>query len=170
MISCDQSPVKRQDTVIPLRKKNLRNFRILLARCALLAAILFVGFFRAQGALQFDVFLGYDGVVPEASWFPLVCEIKNDGAPFKAVVQVSPGYGQGQTREMPVELPTGTLKRFVIPVFSTTAGYTTWDIRLIDERGKVRAEKMGERPNRQIRAGTPLLGGIMRNSGAKPVV
>src|SRR5438874_385400 len=85
---------------------------------------------RLSAALQFDVFLGYDGVVPEASWFPLVCEIKNDGAPFKAVVQVSPGYGQGQAREMPVELPTGTLKRFVIPVFSTTAGYTTWDIRV----------------------------------------
>src|SRR6478672_2492582 len=104
MISCDQSPVKRQDTVIPLRKKNLRNFRILLARCALLAAILFVGFFRAQGALQFDVFLGYDGIVPEASWFPVVCEIKNDGPSFKGIVEITPDYGQGQTRRQEVEL------------------------------------------------------------------
>src|SRR5438477_11406342 len=100
--------------------------RLLVALCLLLSAS------RLSAALQVDVFLGYDGVVPEASWFPLVCEIKNDGAPFKAMVEVTPGYGQGQTRQMAVELPTGTLKRFVIPVFSTTAGYTTWDIRLID--------------------------------------
>ena len=32
----------------------------------------------ADAALQFDVFLGYDFVVPEATWFPVVCEIKND--------------------------------------------------------------------------------------------
>ena len=25
----------------------------------------------ARGALQFDAFLGYDGMVPEASWFPV---------------------------------------------------------------------------------------------------
>src|SRR5687767_14441605 len=62
------------------------------------------------GELQFDVFLGYDGTVREASWFPVVCEIKNDGAPFNGVVEVSPEqYGKGQTQQMAVELPTGTL-------------------------------------------------------------
>jgi hypothetical protein len=126
-----------------------------------------------NAALQFDVFLGYDGVVPEASWFPVVCEIKNDGPPFKAMVEVAPGsagYNQGQTRRMPVELPTGTLKRLTIPVFSTTRGYTSWDIRLIDDRGKVRAEKTGERPIRQLPAGSPLVGAIMRNVGSKPII
>src|SRR5262245_40600000 len=73
----------------------------------------------ARAALQFDVFLGYDGTVREASWFPVVCEIKNDGPPFTGVVEVSPGdYGKGQTQQMPVELPTGTVKRLVIPAFA----------------------------------------------------
>src|SRR5216684_2598583 len=44
-----------------------------------------------QANLQFDVFLGYDGIVPEASWFPVVCEIKNDGPGFVGVVEVSAG-------------------------------------------------------------------------------
>src|SRR5881296_2846120 len=66
----------------------------------------------AHAALQFDVFLGYDGTVREASWFPVVCEIKNDGPPFTGMVEVSPGdYSKGQTQQMPVELPTGTVKR-----------------------------------------------------------
>ena len=70
----------------------------------------------ARAALQFDVFPGYDGIVPEGSWFPVVCEIKNDGPPFMGVVEVSAGnFGQGQIRRAEVELPTGTLKRLVDP-------------------------------------------------------
>jgi hypothetical protein len=57
----------------------------------------------ARAALQFDVFLGYDGTVREASWFPIVCEIKNDGPPFAGVIQVTPaGYGKGNTQRLPV--------------------------------------------------------------------
>ena len=39
---------------------------------------------------QFDVFLGMgtESIIPEASWFPIVLEIKNDGAPFV-------GFGAG---------------------------------------------------------------------------
>ncbi|NJN43731.1 MAG: hypothetical protein HC806_02655, partial [Anaerolineae bacterium] len=51
---------------------------------------------------------GYDGVVPEASWFPVIVEVKNDGPPFTALFELSPGnYNQSQTRTMMVELPTG---------------------------------------------------------------
>ena len=76
---------------------------------------------NAQAALQFDVFLGYDGTVREASWFPIVCEIKNDGPPFAGVIEVTPaGYGKGNTQRLPVELPTGTLKRVVIPAFAAS--------------------------------------------------
>src|ERR1043166_1903296 len=73
-----------------------------------------------RAAIQFDVFLGYDGIVPEASWFPLTCEGKNDGPSFTGTVEVSSG-NQGQTRRITVELPTGTKKLFHIPVFSNTA-------------------------------------------------
>src|SRR5438105_4784007 len=92
-----------------------------------------------RAALQFDAFPGYDGIVPEASWFPVVCEVKNDGPTFKAMIELTgSAVNQGQTIRMPVELPTGTLKRLVLPVFSSTRGYTSWDLRLLDERGRIR--------------------------------
>src|ERR1043166_2612017 len=101
----------------------------------------------SHAALQFDVFLGYDLVVPEATWFPVVCEIKNDGPSFNGVIELNgAGLVQGQSHRVAVELPTGTLKRLTIPLFSTTRGFnTSWDVRLLDERGKVRAEQNGLR-------------------------
>src|SRR5437588_9890156 len=101
--------------------------------------------FASQAALQFDVFLGYDGVVPEATWFPVVCEIKNDGPSFKGLIELTgAGYNQGQMQRAEVELPTGTLKRLTIPVFSTTSrSNASWDVRLLDARGKVRGEQNG---------------------------
>ena len=86
--------------------------------CLGFLAVMVLG--SARAAIQFDVFLGYDGLVPEASWFPVVCEIKNDGPSFTGVVELNSGsYNQGQTRRVVVELPTGTLKRFTLPAFST---------------------------------------------------
>src|SRR5690348_16322632 len=123
----------------------------------------------ARAALQFDVFLGYDNVVPEASWFPVVCEIKNDGPSFTGTVELAPGnYNEGLTARLPVELPTGTLKRIVIPVFSSTRG-GSWDVRLLDERGKIRAEQLALRPRRQLARGTPLIGALSRTPGGAPV-
>jgi hypothetical protein len=120
---------------------------------------------------QFDAFLGYDMIVPEAAWFPVVCEIKNDGPTFTGTVELTAGnYNQGQTRRATIELPTGTLKRFVIPVFSTTRGYSSWDARLLDERGKVRAEQLNLRPRKQIASITPLLGSLPRSPGGTPVL
>ncbi len=118
------------------------------------------------------MFLGYDWIVPQASWFPVVCEIKNDGPAFVGTVELDGGRGnQRQTRRAVVELPTGTLKRFVIPVFSTgAAGLRSWDVRLLDERGKVRAEQTGLRPRRQIVANTPLLGALVRTPAGTPVI
>src|SRR5258708_34950239 len=86
-----------------------------------------------RAAMQFDVFLGYDGVVPEATWFPLLFEIKNDGPSFNGMVELtSENMNQGQARRMVVELPTASLKRFVRPVFSTSYGYITgWDGRML---------------------------------------
>ena len=127
------------------------------------------GALTLRAVLQFDVFLGYDSIVPPACWFPVVCEIKNDGPPFVGTVELDGGrFSQGQTRRAVVELPTGTLKRFVIPVFSTSSGLSSWDVRLLDERGKVRGEQTGLRPKRQIAAGTPLLGAVVRTPAGTP--
>jgi hypothetical protein len=125
----------------------------------------------ARAALQFDVFLGYDGTIPEASWFPVVCEVKNDGPSFKGTVEVEAGtYNQGQKRLFEVELPTGTLKRLVIPVFASTRGYSTWDVRLRDERGKIRAEQLGMQARKLLAPATPLVGALSRTPGGAPVL
>ena len=137
-----------------------------------LAAILylFLSCYPARAALQFDVFLGYDGFVPEACWFPIVCEVKNDGPSFTGTVEVKGGYNQEQTLLMTVELPTGTLKRFVLPVFSSGRGYASWDVRLLDERGKARSEQLGLRARKQISHGTPLLGALPRTPTGTPTI
>jgi len=94
---------------------------------------------RAAG-LRFDVFPGYDNLVPDEGWFPITCEIQNDGPGFTGIVEVSAqGLGRNQTRRLRVDLPTGTLKRVVIPDFTAAS---VWDVRLLDERtDKVRDEK-----------------------------
>jgi len=131
---------------------------------------LFGGLLCAQGALQFDVFFGYDGIAPEASWVPVVCEIKNDGPSFNATIELAPANGnQGQTIRLPVELPTGTLKRVVLPLF-TTRGYARWDVHLLDERGKARAEQLGLGPRRQVTQGTPVMGALPRTAAGTPVL
>jgi hypothetical protein len=127
--------------------------------------------FTARAVLQFDVFLGYDGVVPEASWFPVVCEIKNDGPPFVGTIEVSSAnYNPGQTCREVVELPTGTLKRIYLPVFCTSRNFGNWDVRLFDERGRVRAEQPGLRPRKLIAADTLLLGAMPRTANGAPVL
>jgi hypothetical protein len=123
----------------------------------------------ARAAIQFDVFLGYNGIVPEASWFPIVCEIKNDGPTFTGTVEVDTGtYNAGQVRRLEVELPTGTLKRVVIPVFTATRGYISWDVRLLDGRGKVRSEQTGLRPTKQIGLAATVVGAIPRTANGTP--
>ena len=129
------------------------------------------GAIPAFAVLQFDVFLGYDSLVPEACWFPIVCEIKNDGPAFTGVVEVSGGqFNDGQTRRLAVELPTGTLKRVVIPAFSTARGYSSWDVHLLDERGRIRAEQVALRPRRQMASSAPLIGSLARTVGGTPVI
>ncbi len=123
----------------------------------------------APAALQFDVFVGYDGIGREASWLPIVCEIKNDGPPITGFVEVAPGnYGKGQTHTFPVELPTGTLKRLTIPVFASSRHSPVWNIRLANERGKTLAEQTGQRPRRQIGWEIPLLGSLSRTASGAP--
>lgn len=135
----------------------------------LVFGVFFIGSLtQAWGALQFDVFLGYDGTVREASWFPIVCEIKNDGPSFAGVIEVTAaGYSKGSRQRLPVELPTGTLKRVVIPAFAASRYPTLWDVRLLDERGKVREEQVALRPQRQLGWEIKLIGSLSRTaSGA----
>ncbi len=119
----------------------------------------------ARAELRFDVFPGYDGTVREAAWFPITCEIFNDGPPIRGIIEVTPAnYGKGQTQRVPVELPTGTLKRIVIPAFAPGRYATPWDLRLIDDRGKVRADALGVQPQRAVGWETKIIGSLPRTA------
>jgi len=125
----------------------------------------------ARAALQqFDVFVGYggqptgqDGIVREAGWFPVAVEVKYDGPPFTGIFEFSSGQ-MGQTRRKVVELPTNTRKRFFLPAFAGSAAYSTWDARIVDERGKVRDEKSGLHP-RVLAGESIVLGATPRTLG-----
>jgi hypothetical protein len=149
-----------------------RALRLVALRLALGLLVCMGGAEALRAAPQFDVFPGYDGIVPEGSWFPVACEIKNDGPSFMGVVEVSPaGYGQrqGQVQQVLVELPTGTLKRLFIPVFSSSRAWSSWDVKLLDERGRVRAEHLALQPRRKIASEAPLLGALTRTPSGVPM-
>jgi hypothetical protein len=138
---------------------------------ALCLPAFFAAALASPAALQFDVFLGYDWIVPQACWFPVVCEIKNDGPSFVGTVELDGGrFNQEQTRRAVIELPTGTLKRFVIPVFSAAGTFGSWDVRLLDERGKLRAEQTNLRAKRGIASNSPLIGALARTPAGMPVI
>lgn len=126
--------------------------------------LLFLVALNLRAALQFDVFVGLDNYVPEASWFPIVCEVNNDGPPLKAVIEVTGGAmnQSSYTRAVPVELPTGTRKRITIPVFSANSYNGEWDIVLRDPQGRVLADRSGQRPRGLVKRGTVLLGSLSR--------
>ena len=75
---------------------------------------------------------------------------------------------QNQTRTMSVELPTGTLKRFVIPVFSATRYSSLWNARLLDEKGKLRANSPNIAVRKQLQWEIPVAGAITRAASGLP--
>lgn len=129
--------------------------------------------FLVQSAVaitQFDVFIGFDGTVREASWFPIVCEMRNDGPPISGFIEVSANFAKGQTQIVPIELPSGTTKRITIPVFAYGRYASRWDVRLLNERHKVIEEKAGLVATRQIGWETPLLGSLSRTASGAPAI
>ena len=124
----------------------------------------------AKAALQFDVHVGYEGNIHEASWFPIVCEIFNDGPSFNALIEVSGGqYGSEQVREVPVELPTNTRKRIVIPMFASGGRFNTsdWNGRLLSTSGKVIQERRNIQ-TKMVAWESTLMGALPRNFGGSP--
>jgi hypothetical protein len=121
----------------------------------------------ARAELRFDAFLGYDDILPERSWFPITCEIFNDGPAFNAVIEVTAQeYGEGQTRRFMLDLPTNTRKRITIPVFATSRN---WNVRLLDERGHVRGEQSLQ-PRRMMKNNLPLIAALARTVAGVPVL
>ena len=102
----------------------------LLLSCAAALLALSAPGVQAVG-LRFDVFPGYNYLVPDQGWFPITCEVQNDGPGFTAFIEVgAEQIGRGQTRRVKVDLPTGTLKRIVIPVFTAARAWNVGDLDL----------------------------------------
>ncbi len=136
---------------------------------ALCLAVWWLCLAPARAAIQFDVFPGYDGVVPFAAWFPVVCEVRNDEASFSGAIVLTPGtFGQGAERRLSLELPSGTMKRVVLPAFSISRALQSWDVRLIDNRGRVRAEVLEVQPRRQPGPLVPIMGTLSRTAAGSP--
>ncbi len=120
---------------------------------------------QSQPGLQFDVFLGLDQYARQGAWFPLVCEVKNDGVGFSGFIEATSG---SQKRRMPIELPTGTLKRVTLPLFST-ANNSQFRIVLRDERGSIRSEHQQQYPRRGfLQSDVPLMAAIPRTAAGMP--
>jgi len=131
---------------------------------------------------QFDVFVGFDGVVTEANWFPVVCEVRNEGPTFNASFEFH-DTGGGLARQMTIELPTGTLKRFSFPMFTGMRYGSQYAAALRNERGQVVAELANLGPRMHVNwqshvmvavpssaVGMPVLPGEnTRNFSVKPV-
>jgi hypothetical protein len=132
-----------------------------------LAAIFLLFASSVRAALQFDVFLSYDDIVPERSWFPITCELNNDGPAFNAVIEVSAaGLNGAPIRRAPVDLPTNTRKRIFLPVFSSG---NSWEVRLVDEGGHVLATQTVSSGFKPALRGFPIVAGLARNISGLPV-
>ena len=142
---------------------------ILYWRLGLAALLLCVAGARAQ--LNFDVFVGHglglsDSTAAEASYFPVTCEIQNDGPGFNAVVEISGGqFGGGQVRRVAVELPTHTKKRFTIPFYCSSRYRVSIDARLLTERGKAIAERLNVEARAIADWQSPLMASLSRTHG-----
>jgi hypothetical protein len=117
--------------------------------------------------MQFDVFLGYDGTIHEAGWFPVTCEIFNDGPSFNAMVEIT---GSSDHRRVPVELPTNTRKRLIVPMFASGGRYgSSWTVKLLDSSGKTRQERADIRPT-IVAWNAVLIGAMPRTFGGMPTM
>ncbi len=142
-------------------------------RLAFLTLTLFLFLFRdlpkAEGALQFDVFAGFDSYVREGDWYPITFEVNNDGPSFRAYIEISSAqFNRSQGRRIQVDLPTGTLKRISIPVFAASR-HGLMEARLIDEKGNVLVKQELDWQKLRYRGGqTVILGALARTSSGVP--
>ncbi|MDB6027995.1 MAG: hypothetical protein JWM68_4218 [Verrucomicrobiales bacterium] len=156
----------------PLRRTSFKHFHFLLKHfitARICSILLLLVFCTSAHALRFDVFVGFNGAVPEGNWFPITCEVQNDGPSFNGIIEVSAGGG-GQARRVPLELTTGATKRVIIPSFSSSR-YSTWTARLLNERGKpISEQNIGRENVKNIAWGTPLVASLSRSVGGAPIL
>lgn len=117
-----------------------------------------------------DVFLGYGAMIPSGRWIPATFELLNDGPSIDARLVLDTGsYGGGMIRVLPVDLPTGTLKRITVPIFANGSYFQQFDARLTDADGREIRRLDQPMPGRALSATTFLMGCLPANLSGIPV-
>ena len=100
---------------------------------------------RVDAAPRLDAFPGYSssGYARLGTHYPLAIELQGDGPSLKGFLEISQGQFGGQPIRVPIELPSGTTKRVIVPLFASSANFAGMDVRLLNENGKVVAERLG---------------------------
>src|SRR6185369_8580957 len=116
----------------------------------------------------------YESTIHEAAWFPITCEVYNDGPSFNAIIEVSGGqFGGEQARQVPVELPTNTRKRIIIPMFASNANRfqsETWTGKLLDSNGRpIRGIDTRTAQTKVIGLESVIMGALPRTFGGSPI-
>jgi hypothetical protein len=151
--------------------------RKLSARFSLVFAALLCLTAPLRAQVIFDAFVGHglglsDSTVAEAAWFPVTCEIQNDGPGFNGIVEITGGgFGQGQTRRIAIELPTNTKKRFIVPLYCTSRYRVSVDAVLLNEKGtKVLMERRGVEARTVVDWQSPLIASLSRTHGGAAAI
>lgn len=119
---------------------------------------------------QADVFLGYGMAIPTGRWIPATFELRNEGPTIDARLVLDTGaYGGGMIRVLPVELPTGTLKRITVPIFANGSYFQQFEARLTDARGREIRRVDQPLPGRALSATSFLMGCLPANIAGLPV-
>ena len=124
---------------------------------------------RVTAEVRLDLFVGFDGQVPQSAWFPVTLEVQNDGPTFTGTLEiVERGFRGGLRRSLTLELPTGTLKRVTIPDIRTEIFAGDWEAFLKDARGRTVASTFQSLKNR-IPWGGLLVGSVSATSAGGAV-
>ncbi|MEM9775918.1 MAG: hypothetical protein AAF902_15180 [Chloroflexota bacterium] len=112
------------------------NFKILLV---FLAAFLFfptqIGHAQLEReGLSMEIRAGFDGIVQEASWFPVVITLENNGAPIEGQVEAT--FGGAQTVwKTDVSLPTQSRKQINMTVYAQDV-FRSFEVSLYTDDGE----------------------------------
>jgi len=119
-----------------------------------------VAAFSARAELQFDVFLGFDGIVPEANWFPVVANSRTTGRRSRASSRFPPACTIKVRPAGCCGIAHRNHEAIGGPRFSSTRYVNNWEARLLDERGKVRAQQINLQARKKMSWESPLLGAL----------
>ena len=120
-----------------------------------------------KAALQFDVFPGYGEFVRAYHWCPFTFELHQDGPDFNGFISLRDS-NSGVEHTIPIELPTNTRKRVVIPVYYKGGGNLyNWTARLVSGSGRT-VEERTQFQGTEIPWSGYLMGSVSRSFAGQP--